>query len=258
MSFDDKRRYYLENRLSAGSLEALLSETDFWMLKAFELFDSNKYLESLEFFDESILVDTYNLHARIARANVLYILERYSDAYDEISILFDFNIEGYCESYHLHKDELLLYFYEVAIDILKACKEYPMVLEVCDKYLKINCNNPKIFNIKAFCSYQLNRYYDAKEAYEKSLQIAPNNDKVCLNIAKLYEHFIKCEGSAFHYYEKCLNINRLNEEAWLGHARQLITFGQYNAALESFETCLSINPNNREALIGKAFCLKYL
>jgi tetratricopeptide (TPR) repeat protein len=100
--------------------------------------------------------------------------------------------------------------------------------------------------------YQLKRYADALNSYNKALKINPNYVEVIQGQADALLA-LKKYSEALNTYEKAIQINPESSwPAWLGRGQALDKLGKNQEALETFERALSLNPNASQAWQGKA------
>ncbi len=100
--------------------------------------------------------------------------------------------------------------------------------------------------------YQLKRYTDALNSYDKALKINPDYLEALQGKSDALLA-LKRYSEALNTYEKAIQINPDSAwSAWLGRGQALDKLGKNQEALESFDRVLSLNPAASQAWQGKA------
>ena len=60
----------------------------------------------------------------------------------------------------------------------------------------------------------------------------------------------------FFYYEKCIEIDDSNENAYVNHGSCLAELGFFEKAIKSYDFALNLNPNMPRVLINRGYCKK--
>jgi len=95
----------------------------------------------------------------------------------------------------------------------------------------------------------LNRYEDARDAYEKAYKFNPNDVNVCQSLAFIYEK-IGNEKDALKYLDFGIEIEPENKHLWTTKGRILLNMERYEDAKRAYKKAISIDPDFRPAVEG--------
>jgi len=173
----------------------------------------------------------------------------------------------------------------------RQLNRYEDALQTCTTALKYY-QTPQLWNCKALTLYSLERYDESVLAYERAIEIAPENvwlwnnrgetytrlnqfDRAIFdfekaielapaqsfvswnNVGKLY-YQQKEYGQAIDAYEQALAVKPDYLPALIGLGNAQKASQLYNAAAESYDQAISINPDYHEAWYGKGSVAEYL
>ncbi|WP_103899353.1 tetratricopeptide repeat protein [Petrotoga halophila] len=97
---------------------------------------------------------------------------------------------------------------------------------------------------------ELGRYEEALRAFEKAIEINPQDDKARFGkgvaLGELGRH-----EDALEAYEKVIEINPQFAESWFAKGVELIKLGRYEDALKAYEKAIEINPQYADAWVNK-------
>jgi len=135
--------------------------------------------------------------------------------------------------------------------------KYKEAIEAYDKVLEVDPNNAKEWYNKGYCLSKLGRYDEALKAYDKALELDPTNIKAWYNKGVTLLEIGKCE-EAIEISDKLEETYSVGSELWndIGAC-----FGEQNKdeeALKAFNRALELNPENFKALRSKALSLQKL
>ena len=128
-------------------------------------------------------------------------------------------------------------------------EDYSSAIEYYDKII----NNPNLvsaWNNKGLSFYHLKRYDEARECFDKALEIdssflhAWNNKGNALFHLNEYEKAINC-------YQKVIEIDPNYADAWYNKGLRLYHLGKYYEAIASYDKTIEIDPNYVEAWYNK-------
>lgn len=124
------------------------------------------------------------------------------------------------------------------------------------------------WNVRGNSLASKGRYKEAVAAFDKALEISPRFFEAWYNKASAFEGLGKkhkadeCYYIAFILellsYNKVLERNPMDADAWNGRGIVLELLGDSRRALESFNKALKIDSENDEIWFNKAYALKNL
>ena len=101
------------------------------------------------------------------------------------------------------------------------------------------------------------KYEKAIGCYDKALEINPNDAEAWNNKGYVLDELGRYE-EAIECYDKALDINQNFAEAWNNIGVVLCSLGKYEEAIECYDKALKINPNNAKAWNNKGNALNKL
>ncbi|MBW4496149.1 MAG: tetratricopeptide repeat protein [Oscillatoria princeps RMCB-10] len=133
--------------------------------------------------------------------------------------------------------------------------------EALDSFDKIiddlNSENAEAWKGKGNALFLLERYEGALAAYEKALQLQPNDPKTLINKGKvLYQ--LGRSREALDAHEQAIKSEPNNADAWNGKGIALIGMGRWEDALAAFDKAREIKPQDPTVWQSKALALDYL
>ncbi|MBA7597449.1 Cell division coordinator CpoB [subsurface metagenome] len=129
-------------------------------------------------------------------------------------------------------------------------KRYREAIECYDKALEINPDYDAAWYDKGLVLFRLKRYREAIECYDKALEINPDNDLawyrkgLALFELKWYREAIEC-------YDKALEITTpglFTSAAWYRKGLALFGLKRYREAIECYDKALEITPDLEEII----------
>ena len=173
----------------------------------------------------------------------------------------------------------------------RQLNNYQEALQTCSTALKYY-QSPQLWNCKALTFYSLGKYTEAIAAYDRALEIDPENIWLWNNRGEAYIKLKKFERgisdfktaieldrdrsfipwnnlgklyyeqqnypSAIASYNEALNIKPDYLPALIGRGNAQKSSGLYDRASDSYDRALTINPNYYEAWYGKGSVAEYL
>jgi tetratricopeptide (TPR) repeat protein len=134
---------------------------------------------------------------------------------------------------------------------------YEEAIEYYDRALAIDPSNIKALNDKGLSLYYSGRYEEAIEYSDRALAIDPNN-VIALITKGLCLHKLERYEEAMEYYDRALALDPNNISALSNKGVSQNNLGRYEEAIEYFDRALSIEPNNVSILGNKGVSLKNL
>ncbi|MCK5547862.1 MAG: tetratricopeptide repeat protein, partial [Thermoplasmata archaeon] len=134
-----------------------------------------------------------------------------------------------------------------------ACFEldrYDDSMEFYDKALVINPDDPRAWYGKGDALTKLGEYTQAIKCYEKAIQVKPRSDEAWHGKGTAQRYSGQTE-EALWSYDKSIEINPRNVEAWYDKGTLLTVIQKFSDTLECFVQVLDINPYHKGALKRK-------
>lgn len=113
----------------------------------------------------------------------------------------------------------------------------------------INLNNAVNLYEQGKTFYDLKKYEQALEYYQKSLQIRPDYQKPWQGQGDTLQA-LKRHKEALDAYEKAIQLQPDNWQSWLGRAQVLEKLGRYQEAIDAFKNVIQLKDNSWEAWQG--------
>jgi len=141
------------------------------------------------------------------------------------------------------------YWDELGYNLSHAGK-YEEALEAYDKVLEVDPNNAKEWYNKGYCLSELGRYEEALEAYDKSLELDPKLKIAWDNKGGILSYLNRYD-EAIDAYNKALEVDTNYSDAWYNKGWALHGLGRYEEALEAYDKTLELNPRYLKAWYNK-------
>ncbi|MBQ7388652.1 MAG: tetratricopeptide repeat protein [Paludibacteraceae bacterium] len=255
-----------------------------WYLLAEVCIFQENYPDALEAVEYAVLLDKKDFAAWRQKGRILYELKRYAEAVVcfkrmlDLSQSFEVHAEAYAligDSYEQAEDfETALYYYQECIkinqilrvddmEVLVACLYCMLELEryaECETFAeKLIKQYPDVSDI--YCYYadaclNLDKDEKAKNAYQKSLELNPNQPSSWVALGNIYfetddfEEALKCYLKAYDLDAETENINLFLAMTYykMGEEKNAIKFltTAYNANNQSVNVFLEICPEGYE------------
>ena len=116
--------------------------------------------------------------------------------------------------------------------------------------------------------YKNESYAEALEAFEKAIEINPQNSEAWVGKGKSMdllaattyteEDRLKSYEDALQYYDTAIKTARLDHDlsmAWSGKALGLDLLGRKNESIQAYDKAVELDPKNAEAWLGKGVVL---
>tara|TARA_Y100000590_G_scaffold23663_1_gene27078 strand:+ start:14857 stop:16782 length:1926 start_codon:yes stop_codon:yes gene_type:complete len=143
---------------------------------------------------------------------------------------------------------------QTLIKLLKAgqlIKVENMVIDLLNKYP----NESILYNIIATSLRKQNKFNEAIEKYEKTIELDYKNLSALNNLAGTYA-IIGETDKAIEYYNKLLKLKPDHAEAYNNLATIFAGKGNIKSSIENYKIALNIKPNYLDALNNLGFILK--
>ncbi len=130
-------------------------------------------------------------------------------------------------------------------------------MEMYRKILKIDKDNLEAYLGLGRINMSLEKYEDAKDAYEFAYRIAPHRKDVCENLSFVYEK-LGNQSEALRYLDLAIEIEPENKYLWTRKGQLLLKAEKYDEAKRAFEKALSIDGEFKPALEGLKDAERYI
>jgi len=129
-------------------------------------------------------------------------------------------------------------------------------LVLCDELLQLRGDSFD-FNLQGVCFYNLKRYDEAIQAYDKSIELNQENAyAICNKGHVLYD--IGNSGEAFKYYASAIDINPKFAHGHGGMGKVLSLQGKAKESIEHFDKAVEFDSQNPLFLCNRAKAYKQL
>lgn len=136
-------------------------------------------------------------------------------------------------------------------------RRYSQALEYSKKAIEADYKNPIYRNAAGMSLMKLKRTFEATEHFLSALELKPDYEVACENLAKAYKTIGEREKSE-EWYKKTLEINPKSVRALNNLGNVLQSKGKNDEALNLFNNALEINPESAETLfnLGSLYLVK--
>jgi tetratricopeptide (TPR) repeat protein len=209
--------------------------------KGYELFDSGRYEEAIEYFDRALAIEPANTDILINKGYALISLDRYHEAitYLDKALAIEPN-----DAYALaNKGYALL-----------SLHRYKEAIEYFDRALAIEPDDAYALARKGNALYETARYEEAIIYYDKALAIDPNNAYTLASKGDALSQLGK-DNEAIEYFDRALAINSTDTYALFGKGVSLDSLNRTEEAINYYDKVLAINSTDTYALNNKGYSL---
>ncbi|WP_041237853.1 serine/threonine-protein kinase [Gloeothece citriformis] len=140
---------------------------------------------------------------------------------------------------------------------LYQLQRYQDALQAYEASLDTNPNNPPTWKGKGDALQALKRYQNALEAYDEAIQLQPNYWQAWMERAEVLEKLGK-NSEAIYSYEKVIDFTPNEWQAWQNLGEIQVKLQDYATALVSLNKSLQINPDDEWSWYQKGFALQNL
>ncbi|MEE8132266.1 MAG: tetratricopeptide repeat protein, partial [Nitrososphaerales archaeon] len=203
--------------------------------RGFALLELDRFVESTESFDTSLLVMPTNTCALLGKAESMIGREKFKEAidyYDKALAMWSYDSSSSC---FIDADDL---------QIIKA-KSYA--------YFKLEDHN--MLRDEGHKHFENEKYVKAIVHYKNFLKLEPNNIEV-LNKKGIALILLEKYNLSLMTFDKTLELEPENADALGGKGFSLLALGKNEEANRHIVTALELEPENRFALIAQAISFK--
>lgn len=199
-----------------------------WIDKGGVHFQTQDFDAALACLDKAEALDEHEPDVRLARGQTLTQLERYPEAIDSLNTALELNPENvyvlnYVASVHSESG-----------DPGRARSRYEEAIQVSDKILSGDPQNPQVWVGKGLSLRKLGRYTEAEECFRKAIDLEPKNPWWLFNLAGLYSEDLYYFERGAEFMLKALEVSPAADsyQLKLNYAENLIQIRQYEGAKE--------------------------
>ncbi len=135
-------------------------------------------------------------------------------------------------------------------------KKYEEAIECYNKSIE---NNPNVYDVycaKGDALNNLDNYQEAIECYNKAIQINPNDSSEANNNKGVALYNLKIYDEAINCFNKSIQINPSISDVYLAKGKTLIELERFQEAIECYNKVLEIDSNDSEAINKRNFLLQ--
>ncbi len=130
-------------------------------------------------------------------------------------------------------------------------------LEMYRRILKEDNSNIEAYMGLGRINLSLEKYEEAKDAYEMAYRIDPHRRDICENLAFVYEKFGNLKES-LRYLDMAIEMEPNNKFLWTKKGQILLAMEKYDEAKRAFEKALSIDGDLKSAREGLKDAERYI
>jgi tetratricopeptide (TPR) repeat protein/tRNA A-37 threonylcarbamoyl transferase component Bud32 len=142
-------------------------------------------------------------------------------------------------------------------NILYNLKRYNQALDTYDKAIQIRPEYAEAWNGEAKTLSELEKYKEALDAYDKAIQIQPNYLEAWLGRGYVLDNLEK-DQEAIDSFDQALKIQSNDSEAWNARGDALMNLQRYEEASESYDKAVYYKPDYYQAWFGRGWALHNL
>jgi len=209
--------------------EALRSDPDYveaWNDKGSAHFQSQDFDAALTCFDKARALDEHEPLVWRYRGDTLRQLERYAEAIDSYDTALKLNPEDVDSLIYM---ALAHYF---SGDPGRARSQNEEAIQVSDKILTGDPQNPQVWVAKGYSLRRIGRYSEAEECYRKAVDFDPKNSGWLANLSVLYSEDLYDFERGAEFMRMALEVSpSAYAYPWkMNYTYELISNGQYERA----------------------------
>lgn len=197
----------------------------------FEL--EGKLEESIEFYKQFIDNDPYSCYSWYNLGVIYNKLFKFKEAINAFEYAYTIKNDFSSAYYNIGNSYVCLKEWDKAIANFNLCAKYES--PSADVYAKIG----ECYELK-------DDYAKAIENYRKAIELDPDKVSALMGLTNILHHQGK-NKEAIHFINKCIILDEFNDTYWLLLANCEHNFGNETSALEAYEKSLDLNSNNIQA-----------
>ncbi len=206
-----------------------------------DLYNLGKYNESIEAYDEALLIDSSYKVAWCNKGLALNVLGRYNDS-----------LLAYNEAIEI--DSKYAAAWNGKGRVFSNLDRYNESIEAYDEALNTSPEYAVAWYNKGVSLEKLGRYNDSIQAYDKAIKINQNFADAWFNKGNiLYKQ--KKYNESINAYDETLHIDSKYADAWDGKGLAYYKSHKYNESINAYNEAIKINPDYIKALNNKGVTL---
>ncbi|NPA75878.1 MAG: tetratricopeptide repeat protein [Euryarchaeota archaeon] len=146
---------------------------------------------------------------------------------------------------------------ELLGEALEKEKRLDDALEIYRKILKEDRNNLSAYIGLGRINTALEKYEEARDAYEMAYRLNPHSREICENLSFIYEKLGDIK-TALKYVDNAIEIEPENKFLWTRKGQLLMRLERYDDAKRAFEKALSIDGDFKPAMEGLKDAERYI
>ena len=202
------------------------TNTQLLLNEATKAYNNKHSSEALKFIDRVLELDSKNIKALLLKGDIL-IARKNKDGWNYYEKVLEINPNN-----------------EKAKEMLIIRQKMGDNAKIDEYWFNIGVNE-----------LQYGHYFEAKKAFNKSLEVNPNNAVAWSNLCVLYQNE-KNYRAALDAINKSLKIDSKNAQAWFNKGDVLFWMGDFRTSIQCFNQAIRLNPDECEdalAIKGMAF-----
>lgn len=202
------------------------TNTQLLLNEATKAYNNKHSSEAIKFIDRVLEIDSKNIKALLLKGDIL-IARKNKDGWDYYEKVLEINPNN-----------------EKAKEMLIIRNEMGDNVKIDEYWFNIGINK-----------LQYRDYSEAKKAFNKSLEVNPNNAIAWSNLCVLYQNE-KNYPAALDAINKSLKIYSKDAQAWFNKGQTLFWMGDFNESIRCFDKAINLDPDECDdalAIKGMAF-----
>ena len=132
---------------------------------------------------------------------------------------------------------------------------YKKSLRNYNEAIKLNAEDPNLFNDRGTTYYKLREYESSIEDYNNAIKIDPDNPKYYYSRGTTYDE-IESYEEAIVDYTKAIELHPEDDSFYNNRGSTFFKMNRFKEALRDYNKALELNPDNAMASINKAMVYK--
>jgi tetratricopeptide (TPR) repeat protein len=221
-------------------IAAYPENADYYVGRAEALIESKKMKFALRDIEKAMRLDPINPKHYAMKGDLeMAINETFkaSKTYEEATTLFPKDVQGFI---NLGRFNMLV-------------RKYPESQKALNKALELEPGAYEAHFLGGLVLKEMGDTVLAAEAFERCLIIDPLNANALIQLGNLYSS--KNDQKALDYYNKAIDLDDLNEEAFYGRGRLQQELGNLEEAIKDYQSCIDINSAHYLAYYNTGYIL---
>lgn len=221
----------------ANNVLSIPIDPDSYTNKGDALYDSQRYKDALDAYDQALRLDPEDANAYTNKGNALYHLNLYEEA-----------LEAYNQAIRLDPEDANAYTNKG--DALYALQLYEAALIAYDQALQHDPGDAYTHIHKGNVLYALQRYDAALAAYDQVIRLDPGDSNAYTGKGDVFYDLERYE-EALAAYDQAIRLNPDNARAYDDKGDTLYALQRYGEALLVYNQAIRLNPDDARAYSSK-------